>query len=325
MADGWFARNHRAAVPYSEEAETMKRSPSGSFVAVWVGLAAGCAGDGVPATSTVRLPSVDPGALSGSGASYLPDNGQPAVPCQVRYDYVEVAAPPTSQSPPQPKIFDCSVVIIDGAAHWKIVCPEHDSIPLEDELEFDADGKLAVETRTYPATSGGGPHYLYPDPFVHPPCSVLQTNESGAPTQARCMFPDTTASDGRIIELGDDTFTFAYDGFGRLVDQEQTETASGRTLVGTHVTYDDAARRRDFEVVVLPGDPRQGDNTRSELLDADMRLVEKSGAIAGGDTYDYTYSYDDAGRLVTMTGSEQHVGYWFPDVNYQQHRIFDCQ
>lgn len=301
----------------------MKLSSTGRFVALWVGLGAGCAGDDGPGTSAVRLPSVDPGAVSGSGATYEPDTGQGMVPCQVRYDYVEVDGPPPS--PPRHRIFDCSIVVIDGPAHWKIVCPEHDSIPLEDELAFDAGGKLAVETRTFPESSGGGPHTFYSDPFVHPPCTVLETNAGGAPTQARCLYPDATSPDGRVIELGDDTFSFAYDSFGRLVEQEQSETASGRTLVSTHVTYDDAARRRDFEIVVLPGDPRQGDNTRSEVLDENMRLVERSGMIAGGDTYDYTYSFDDAGRLVTMTGTEQHVRYWFPNVSYQQHRIYDCQ
>lgn len=305
----------------------MKLSSSPTLVALLVGLAAGC-GDsdhGAAATSAVRMPSVDPGALSASGASFERDLDHPAVPCQVRYDYVEVAAPPTQMSPPQQhQIFDCSVVMLDGAAHWKFVCPEHDSIPLEDELQFDGDGNLVVETRTYPASSGGGPHSLYPNPFAHPPCTVLQTNAGGAPTQARCLYPDTTLPDGRVIELGDDMFSFAYDSFGRLVDEEQSETASGRTLVSTHVTYDDASRRRDFDVVVLPGDPRRGDNSRTELLDEDMRLVELSGVVAGGDTYDFTYSYDEAGRLVTMTGSEEHVGHWFPDVSYQQHRIYDC-
>jgi hypothetical protein len=298
----------------------MKVSSSSWFVASWIGLAAGC-GDGGAATSSVRLPSVDPGTLSGSGASYLQDTGPSAVPCQVRYDYVEVTGP---RATPWQLVFDCSVVQIDGAMHWKIVCPKHDEVPLEDELQFDADGKLAVETLTYSANSGGGPHSFYRDPFAHAPCTVLATNASGAPTQARCLDPDTTGPDGRVIELGDDTFTFAYDAFGRLVDQEQSETASGRVLVGTHVTYDDAARRRDFDVVVLPGDPREGQNSRSELLDEEMRLVEQSGLVAGGDTYDNTYSYDDAGRVVTITSSDQHVGYWFPNVSYQQHRIYDC-
>jgi len=297
----------------------MKLSSCG-FIALWVGAGVGC-GEGAPVPSTVRLPSVDPGTLSRSGASYVQDDGRAAAPCQVRYDYAEVAS---ATATPRQQVFDCSVVLIDGAAHWKIVCPQHDSIPLEDELELDADGKLAVETRTYPENSGGGPYRSYPNPFDHPPCMVLATNASGEPTQARCLHPDTRTPDGRVFELGDDTFTFDYDVFGRLVDQEQAETASGRTLVSTHVTYDDAARRRDFDVVVLPGDPREGVNTNSELLDEELRLVERSGVIAGGDTYDYTYSYDDAGRVATMTGSEQHVGYWFPNVSYQQHRIYDC-
>lgn len=289
------------------------RSLAALFAAILLLAAAGCGEDSASPVATEQLPSVDPGSVT-LGSGYSGDLGQAAMPCLVRFDF----APPYSD-------VDCNIVEVNGAADWKMSCPDHPYLPLEDEFRFDDQGRLIVEVITEPASNGGGVFTMTSfsqNPFATPPCMVLESNATGAPTVARCLRPDVTLPDGTVL-LGDTTSTFVYDAFGRLTDDNFSETATGKVIMTSHITYDDAARRRDFEVVVDPGQPLEGLNSSVELLDENMRLSVRSVKRTGGDDLEYTYSYDEAGRLLTQSVDLKYGN--GPHVSYLQHRIYDCQ
>src|SRR5262249_18715211 len=142
----------------------MKRSFRRTLVAllpVALPLAAACSDDGPPVTSE-RLPSVDPsGVPSGAFSGEL---GQAAIPCLVRFDF----AAPSSD-------VDCTVDALGGSGDWKLTCPAHSFIPMEDDRHFDADGRLISETVVEPPPPLGDGHtYRWSTSgLAEPPCMPL--------------------------------------------------------------------------------------------------------------------------------------------------------
>ncbi len=99
---------------------------------------------------------------------------------------------------------------------------------------------------------------------------------------------------GDVWDLGalsfpgnDQDGSYEYDALGRLTDHEVRFVANDATYLDIHIDYDDAARRRNWDIKVntssFDGGSGPGENGWSERFDEDNRLVERERFTRAGD------------------------------------------
>ena len=286
-----------------------------AFVATAVALTAACSEESLRLNQTGPPPApplagVDPGAVE-FVSPYAFEAGQDTMPCRMHYDF---AAPLDD--------VDCTFQAVDGTREWKMLCPAHKYLPVEDDLTFNESGVLIAETTTDapPPIGTGATAKIGLGSLNDPPCTVLQMNDAGQPTRAHCQLADSRLPDGTPV-MGDRIVTRGYDDRGRFSFQASIEAATYIVDSEVHVIYDDAAGRRDIENVFFPGHTLSIRDTRSDVFDAELRLATRTIVLSGIQTV-YAYGYDDMGRVTTLSADIS--GDPKTQTSYSAQRSFDC-
>src|SRR5262249_44076917 len=141
---------------------------------------------------------------------------------------------------------------IEGSNGWKMLCPAHKFLPVEDDLTFDDAGRLVSETITSPpAPLGNGQSFTNGARSLSaPPCTLLEMNGAGQATKAHCQISDFSLTDGTVVS-GDRIDTRGFDDRGRFTIEASVEVSTYLVDAETLVTYDDAAGQRDVLFVNL--------------------------------------------------------------------------
>ena len=302
----------------------------------WLSLAA-CGDTGGPEPSTFLLPSVDPMADGVPGANVAVDFDTNAA-CIIRYDFAGDDVD-----------IECRTERVNGdPSHWIRTCPEHSHDSpfwLLEEFQLDESGRTVFErhisinpSANYSAettydelgrlvrrvSSGvvSGDRIFTVDAF----------DDAGRPLHATDKGPDWVYPyEGTLPGTGNQFANYAYDAHGRLTFREFRFVSNGAAWWSETIAYDDAARRRNGQVIldtssVDPGSPLPGVNGGYDLFDAEGRLVEQYWSRSSDprvrDDWTSTYRYDEQGRLLTETFDFESYG---SRTQYVSHHIYDCQ
>ncbi len=257
------------------------------------------------------LPGLDPDAV-GLPGPYVGVLGDQAMPCKIHYDFAD----------PQPDV-DCTVEDAGGTLAWKVTCPAHNFLPVEDDLTFNDAGELIAETAVFPpAPHGSGTTTAFSLRALGPPrCTELEMNDAGQLVRAHCVNSDSMLPDGTTVR-GDRIVTRGYDSRGRFIHESSVEKDTYVLDSEVRVTYDDTTGRRDVAIDFLPGHTITFTSTSSDAFDDQPRLVQRT-IVNSGVTTVYGYEYDDMGRLGSLTadvsGDPQSKTSWTAQRSYDCH------
>jgi YD repeat-containing protein len=279
------------------------------------------------------LPGVVPQSAGPVPGAEYPTSSRPGDrSCITRYDFTGGIADA-----------ECLTASVDGdPLHWTTSCPAHDRLTDQVEVLVDEAGR-----RLFDATREDVREWTrtltYDD--LDRLIEIRFDTENEATGNSVLTFtafnergqPLHMTRTGDVWDLGplsfpgnDQVGSYAYDARGRLTDHEVRFVANDATYLDMHIVYDDAARRRNWDVEVdtssFDGGSGPGVNGRSELFDEENRLVESErfsppGTVGTRDTSVSRYRYDDEGRLLTTLFEERAYG---TELQYTAHEIYDC-
>ena len=280
------------------------------------------------------LPGVVSQSASPVPGAEVPTSGQPGEQsCITRYDFTGSLADA-----------ECLTEWVDGdPLHWITTCPAHDRLTEQEEVVVDEAGR-----RLFDATRDRGSAWTRTltyddldrlieirfdsenDETGDSVIAFTEFNERGQPLHMTRTGDDWNLGD-HSIPANNEYGTYEYDALERLIHHETRFSANDSLHVDIDIEYDDAARRRNWNVTVdISGiDPNAGgpgENGGSELFDEENQLVELDwftppGTVGMRDSFLRLYRYDDEGRLLTTVFEEHAYG---RDLQYTAHEIYDC-
>lgn len=260
-------------------------------------------------TEDIELPSFRPTTLPGGVPG--PDPIDLPASCLTRYDFVDRSIPDV----------ECRRTLVGGDPnHFVVTCPVHPQLATTVEVERAPDGRLLREQVVYPASRGGSSGaltYQY-DAQLRLASIEQDVNGDGVPNWRRAVVergPDGQPLTEEIRtepwELPDGVYPVTalqslenqYDNRGRLVGRQLRFVGNGAVFNDLVVTYNDRARRREWQTVVdlsslTPQLPLPGLNRGYELFDASGALIERSWTKPDGERSVEHYRYDGQGRQI---------------------------
>jgi len=296
---------------------------------IWISVfAMGACGDG--SGGTLPAPPMPAARLD----SMPVDSPAPQPACYVRYGY-------PSHAP-----IECRLAFTGGDPdHYVTTCdPPDDAVralglatpALSDDVELDTSGRIVHELVQYPYT--GLQDGVYQDitwTYDNAGRMLDRVTTNAAGTDIHDIVVSNRTANGDPASLAitqvpfsfggtsypstaNETLSYSYDGFGRVVDALATFHPSEAVFFDMSIEYEDAALRRNYvtysdlqAAVPVAGPP--GTVTSYDLVDEAGRILER-----GGGDYVVDNRYDDAGRVIdtivtTTTGQFQTIDF-----------VYDC-
>jgi YD repeat-containing protein len=284
----------------------------------------------LPGAVKLLAPSAD--ALPGGfGFETLPQESG----CRTRYEFAGEAQP-----------LDCTTELLGGDPfHWLRRCPDHALLPLETEVAVDAVGRPLTTRVVWDSANAQLTQYSYDGAgrltgYVIAPTrsettgltAVVQGYTAGGqPTRIVLSGSVYQPSAGPYIPGSDQRQNdITYDEHERIVARRMHFTGAGAQVEpfwDEVVVYDDAAGRIDREVDISDhysdGTTSAGANIGYQLFDEQNHVVAYHWQTPGDPAFDFTYSYDDAGLLLTTTFDNHMAG--VAHAQYVAHEIRDCR
>ncbi len=299
---------------------------------VFLCLLGACSDGGAPAP-TIEGPPLPGMTITGNSDAPWVRLHYMAPSCLTRYDFED-----------GPDV-ECRTEFVNGdPLHWIRTCPDHrglrgSGIGLEVEQRVTEDGDPLFRHWVGIGNSGIT-RYTYDDEGrlsliefdddsdgdIDATKTITEHDADGRPLAATI--------DGPLIDSPGDEFpareeheTWGYDEHGRLISIQRVLVVDGTVTERLSISYDDQARRRNWDLIIDNGpgyQPHPYFVEGYELFDEENRLVTHNWVPDGSEIgWIFQYRYDDEDRLLT-TIADLSADSDQDRLRYVAHEVHDC-